>query len=136
LYLSSKRNRIRGELVLLVEYLYIEREECIMTKSDGKYPNKEDFEPKVAGVGKSDELPLADPSDSNVTEVFRKNEQKKTGENEPSAFSINKVDSDYNKPKSEERFSHENEDESDREFNQESHDKWNGEKTNNVPAKP
>ncbi len=105
-----------------------------MTKSDGKYPNKEDFEPKVAGVGKSDELPLADPSDSNVTEVFRKNEQKKTGENEPSAFATNKVDSGYDKPKSGERFPLGDED--DREFNQESHDKWNGEKTNNVPAKP
>ncbi len=108
----------------------------MMTKSDGKYPNKEDFEPKVAGVGKSDELPLADPSDSNVTEVFRRNEQKKTGENEPSAFAANKIDSGYNKPKSGERFPFGDKEEYDREFNQESHDKWNGEKTNNVPAKP
>lgn len=107
-----------------------------MTKSDGNYPNKEDFEPKVAGVGKSDELPLADPSDSNVTDVFRKNEQKKTGEDEPSAFATNKVDSNYNKPNSEESSPLADKDEYDREFNQESHDKWNGEKTNNVPAKP
>ncbi|WP_318614814.1 hypothetical protein [Sporosarcina sp. YIM B06819] len=107
-----------------------------MTKSDGKYPNKEDFEPKVAGVVNTDELPLADPADSNVTDVFRKNAQGKTGENEPSAFAANKADNGYDKPKSDEPFPFDDKEEPDREFNQESHDKWNGEKTNNVPAKP
>lgn len=107
-----------------------------MTKSDGKYPNKEDFEPKVAGVGKSDELPLADPATSNVTEVFRRNAQKKTGENEPSAFATNKVNSGYNNPNPGDRFPFGDKEAYDRQFNQESHDKWNGEKTNNVPAKP
>ncbi|MFJ7934121.1 hypothetical protein [Sporosarcina sp. NPDC096371] len=106
-----------------------------MTKSDGKYPNKEDFEPKVAGAAKSDELPLADPSDSNVTDVFRKNARGKIGENEPSAFAANKVEKGYIKPKSDGDLSSEEQEESNREFNQESHDKWNQEKTNTVPAK-
>ena len=49
-----------------------------MTKSDGKYPNKEDLEPKVPGAASSDELPLADPSDSNTSDIFRKNALEKS----------------------------------------------------------
>ena len=62
-----------------------------MTKSDGKYPNKEDLEPKVKGIANSDELPLADPSDSNTSDVFRKNTLVKTGEDEQSAFGTYKT---------------------------------------------
>ena len=63
----------------------------IMSKKIDKYPNKADYEPNVDKHGKEDgELPLADPSESNETEVFRKNETKKSDENKPSAFSENK----------------------------------------------
>ncbi|WP_432363268.1 hypothetical protein [Sporosarcina sp. UB5] len=65
-----------------------------MTILDGKYPNKQDLEPKIfhpgKGVGPAHELPLADPSDSNYTFEFRKNAQNKTGMDEPSAYSKNK----------------------------------------------
>src|SRR3954453_4506047 len=69
-----------------------------MTKSDGKYPNKEDLEPKVKGIANSDELPLADPSDSNTSDVFIENTLVKTGEHEQSAFGTYKTDTGYNKP--------------------------------------
>lgn len=112
-----------------------------MTKSDGKYPNKEDLEPKVKGVAHSDELPLADPSDSNTSDVFRKNTLKKTGENEQSAYGTYKTDTGYNKPKSDEQspFGEENKEDNNKEdnnFDQETHDKWNQEKPNEDPFKP
>ncbi|KAA0955822.1 hypothetical protein FQ087_14640 [Sporosarcina sp. ANT_H38] len=107
-----------------------------MTKSDGKYPNKEDLEPKVKGVANSDELPLADPSDSNTSDVFRKNSLNKTGENEQSAFGTYKTDTGYNKPKSDEQYSVGEENKEDSKFDQETHDKWNEEKPNEDPFKP
>ena len=62
-----------------------------MSKQDGKYPNKADYEPNIDKYLKEginiDELPLSDPSESNATKVFRENEMKSKGENEPSAFS-------------------------------------------------
>ena len=62
-----------------------------MSKKNDKYPNKADYEPNVDKHSKEDgELPLADPSESNETEVFRKNESKKADENMPSAFNENK----------------------------------------------
>jgi len=65
-----------------------------MTKQDGKYPNKADYEPNVDKHMKDgtnlDELPLSDPSESNATKVFRENETKMKDENEPSAFNQNK----------------------------------------------
>lgn len=62
-----------------------------MTKENGKYPNKADYEPNVDKNRKEDgELPLSDPSESNATEVFRKNESTKDDEHKPSAFSDNK----------------------------------------------
>ena len=67
-----------------------------MTKSDGKYPNKEDLEPKVPGAASSDELPLADPSDSNTSDIFRKNALEIVGEHSQSAFGANKPDASYN----------------------------------------
>jgi len=66
-----------------------------MTKQDGKYPNKADYEPNVdkhmKDGSKLDELPLSDPSESNATRVFRENETEKKGENKPSAFHENKA---------------------------------------------
>lgn len=65
-----------------------------MTKKDDQYPTKADFEPNVDRYlrdgEKSGELPLSDPSESNATKEFRKNESQKTGENDPSAFNVNK----------------------------------------------
>lgn len=49
-----------------------------MTIKDGKYPNKEDLDPKKKKnnkVSSSDELPLADPAESNVTHEFHEGEQ-------------------------------------------------------------
>ncbi len=65
-----------------------------MPSKYGKYPNKLDFLPNVdkhsTEFAQFDELPLADPSESNATKVFRTNEAQKIGENEPSAFGQNK----------------------------------------------
>lgn len=65
-----------------------------MAKRNSKYPNKSDYKPNVdmyMEIGESfGELPLSDPSESNSTKVFRKNESKTEGENEPSAFHQNK----------------------------------------------
>jgi hypothetical protein len=107
-----------------------------MTKSDGKYPNKEDLEPKVKGAANSDELPLADPSDSNTSDVFRKNTLDKTGENEQSAFGTYKTDTGYNKPQSDDQSPFEELNKEDSKFDQETHDKWNQEKPNEDPFKP
>ena len=110
-----------------------------MTKSDGKYPNKEDLEPNIKGMSKSDELPLADPSDSNTTEVFRENEQEETGENKPSAFGSNKMDNPNkgdSKPKSGEGYPYGEVDKENSNFDQHTHDKWNKEKPNEDPFKP
>jgi hypothetical protein len=110
-----------------------------MTKSNGKYPNKEDLEPNVKGMLNSDELPLADPSDSNTSEVFRENEQEKTGEDKLSAYGANKVsnpDTGYDKPKTGERFTFGETNKDTHSFDQETHDKWNKEKPNEDPFKP
>lgn len=107
-----------------------------MTKSDGKYPNKEDLEPKVKGVANSDELPLADPSDSNTSDVFRKNTLDKTGENEQSAYGTYKTDTGYNKPRSGEQYPFGEKHQEDNKFDQETHEKWNKEKPNEDPFKP
>ena len=57
-----------------------------MTIQDGKYPNKKDLEPKVKKknnkVGPADELPLADPADSNVTHEYHEEEEKTPKSNE------------------------------------------------------
>ncbi|WP_185790715.1 mechanosensitive ion channel [Bhargavaea beijingensis] len=55
-----------------------------MTKHED-YPNKRDYDPQ-RGNRNEGELPLADPSESNSTDVFRENEDDKTGKGEPSAF--------------------------------------------------
>lgn len=63
-----------------------------MTKKHEDYPNEKDFQPNVDKYGKDKgELPLADPSESNATKVFRENEGKEDeGTNEKSAFGQNK----------------------------------------------
>ncbi len=106
-----------------------------MTKSDGKYPNKNDLEPKVVGDATPGELPLADPADSNMTDVFRKNEQDKTGENKQSAFGANKAEAGDNKPKPSERFPDGDRENYEANFDQQSHDKWNDQKQNTDPLK-
>lgn len=62
-----------------------------MTNKNDKYPNEEDYKPKVDkhSVEKG-ELPLSDPAESNVTEVFRKNEAKEEGAQQQSVFGQNK----------------------------------------------
>lgn len=110
-----------------------------MTKSDGKYPNKEDLEPNIKGMPNSDELPLADPSDSNTSEVFRENEREETGENKPSAFGSNKTNNTnpgLNKPVSDERYPSNEDNKENNNFDQHTHDKWNEEKPNENPFKP
>ncbi len=107
-----------------------------MTKSDGKYPNKEDLETKVPGVTNPDELPLADPSDSNTSDVFQKNAQEKAGVHIQSAYGANKPDTGYNSLKPGERFPYGDRKEYERQFNQLSHDKWNEVKPNEDPFKP
>ncbi|MBE1555283.1 hypothetical protein [Sporosarcina limicola] len=105
-----------------------------MTIKDGKYPNKKDLEPKVVHpngeVLPSRELPLADPSDSNSTDVFRKNAHDKTGEHKPSAYSENKKEasSSYNNPKPGERFPYGDQEQYNREFNHQAHNEWNEQK--------
>lgn len=108
----------------------------IMTKSDGMYPNKEDLEPKVKGAANSDELPLADPSDSNTSDVFRENSLDKTGNHEQSAYGTYKADTGYNKPRSDEQDPSGEKNKEDNKFDQETHDKWNKEKPNEDPFKP
>lgn len=62
-----------------------------MSKKMDKYPNKKDYEPYIGKYAKDDgELPLADPSESNATEVFRKNESKQDEEQHQSAYGQNK----------------------------------------------
>ena len=64
-----------------------------MMKKHENYPNKADFEPNIdkhLKDGETEELPLADPSESNATETFRINESIKKGEHEQSAFGVNK----------------------------------------------
>ena len=110
-----------------------------MTKSDGNYPNKDDLEPNVKGMSKSDELPLADPSDSNTSEVFRENEQEETGENKPSAFAENKINNTNtgnNKPVSGVGSPNGEVDKEKSNFDQHTHEKWNKEKPNEDPFKP
>ncbi len=87
-----------------------------MTIKDGKYPNKEDLEPKVPKQGKpagpADELPLSDPADSNYTHEFLENERDETGEHAPSIFTEN-----------EEKTSQ-------RTHNEKAHSEWNASKRN------
>ncbi|MBD7908745.1 hypothetical protein [Sporosarcina gallistercoris] len=87
-----------------------------MTIQDGKYPNKEDLEPKVPKPGKpagpTDELPLSDPADSNFTHEFRENEKDKTAEHAPSAYTENE------------------ENPSERNHNEKAHTEWNESKRN------
>lgn len=106
-----------------------------MTIVDGKYPNKKDLEPKILhpgkGVGPANELPLADPADSNWTHEFRKNAQEKAGLDDPSAYSKNKPfvnEFQVIEDMPERAPSNEN-----REFNSMAREKWNSQKRNDKP---
>lgn len=59
------------------------------------YPNKEDYEKNIyAHAENPDELPLADPAESNATKTFRENAAKEDeGTDEPSAFGQNNNES-------------------------------------------
>ncbi|CAM3237326.1 hypothetical protein FITA111629_11605 [Filibacter tadaridae] len=102
-----------------------------MTIKDGKYPNKEDLEPKVAHpngrMTPTDELPLADPSDSNSTDTFRDNAQDKKGEHKPSAYNENKknVKPSTNNPKLSGNIPSREREQSNQEFNVQAHSEWN-----------
>ncbi|MFS0576830.1 hypothetical protein AB1K83_14420 [Sporosarcina sp. 179-K 3D1 HS] len=93
-----------------------------MITNKDKYPNKEDYEPR--GIVRSGELPLSDPSDSNVSDVFRKNELTKTGANKPSAFNENKKESvkEMGQPNLSVEFGMEQPSYT---FNKDVHKKWN-----------
>ncbi|MHA6260481.1 hypothetical protein ACXYMX_11375 [Sporosarcina sp. CAU 1771] len=66
-----------------------------MTIREGKYPNKEDYNLNRTreGIGKvdPDELPLADPSQSDVTNELTYKVTELNGEHRPSAYSDNKM---------------------------------------------
>lgn len=107
-----------------------------MTIVDGKYPNKRDLTPKVKemdeqtdaveGVVVPDELPLADPADSDSSESFRENAQDDSGEHKPSAYSQNKSPSqNYHDLTPGEQFPYGDQEEYNREYNTEAHDQWN-----------
>lgn len=68
-----------------------------MQKNPNNYPTKDDYEPRVfhpkKGVIRTEELPLADPADSNSDEIFRINEHSEDGKHQPSAYSENKLES-------------------------------------------
>ncbi|WP_153733087.1 hypothetical protein [Sporosarcina obsidiansis] len=115
-----------------------------MTIVDGKYPNKKDLEPKVKDeiyggkkAKRSDELPLADPADSDSTTVFRENAQDRTGEHKPSAYSQNKSPSqNYHDLKPGEQFPYGDQEEYNRQYNQQAHDEWNEHKSIKKPTDP
>lgn len=60
----------------------------------GKYPNKADFKPCYNQITTDSEkfyaLPLADPSESHVTDAYQISEVNHADWNKPSAFSVNK----------------------------------------------
>lgn len=66
--------------------------ESDMEKNHKDYPNEEDYDMNANRQGKEQEdLPLADPSESNATKTFQENEGKEDeGTNEKSAFGHNK----------------------------------------------
>ncbi|WP_040758648.1 hypothetical protein [Sporosarcina newyorkensis] len=115
-----------------------------MTIVDGKYPNKKDLEPKVKAeihngkrVSATDELPLADPADSDSTAVFRENAQDDTGKHRPSAYSQNKSPSqNYHDLKPGEQFPFGDQEEYNRKYNHEAHNQWNEHKTINKTNDP
>ncbi|PID14690.1 hypothetical protein CSV63_11390 [Sporosarcina sp. P34] len=107
-----------------------------MTIVDGKYPNKKDLTPRVEkideekcaveGVVVPDELPLADPADSDSSVTFRENAQDETGEHKPSAYSQNKSPSqNYHDLTPGEKFPYGDQEEYNRKYNHEAHDQWN-----------
>lgn len=64
-----------------------------MNNRHENYPNKADFEPNIdknLKDGETEELPLADPSESNATQSFRESESKQGGKEQQSAFGVNK----------------------------------------------
>ncbi|MDV6379103.1 hypothetical protein ORD22_12845 [Sporosarcina sp. GW1-11] len=110
-----------------------------MTTVDGKYPNKRDLTPKV-GIDNEravvpDELPLADPADSDSTATFRENAQDDTGKHQPSAYSQNKSPSqNYHDLKPGEEFPYGDQDEYNRKYNHEAHGQWNEHKNIEKPT--
>lgn len=64
-----------------------------MTIKNDKYPTKEDYNPNRGRKG-SGELPLADPSESSVTNVPKFERKREEVESKPSAFDDNKRNRD------------------------------------------
>lgn len=109
-----------------------------MTNVNGKYPNEKDLTPKVKEVEEHndvnvvedvvvpDELPLADPADSDSSVSFRENAQDETGAHKPSAYSQNKSPSqNYHDLTSGEKFPYGDQETYNRKYNHEAHDQWN-----------
>jgi hypothetical protein len=74
-----------------------------MTRHEN-YPNARDYDPQ-RGDRNEGELPLADPSESNSTDIFRENEDEDDGKDEPSAFEGDEgPDKGYNDTAPNERY--------------------------------
>lgn len=95
-----------------------------MLNNPNKYPTKDDYEPRVhhpeKGVIRTNELPLADPADSNSDEIFRKNAHSEDGKQQPSAYSENKLSSTNGTRTTQEQPSFEGQ-----QHNYKAHEQWN-----------
>lgn len=102
-----------------------------MTIKDGKYPNKKDLEPRIPhpikGAVRPDELPLADPADSDTSDTFHKNALMKKEHTGQSAYGANQpgATSSYSILKPGERFPYGDRDDYMRKFNTAAHEQWN-----------
>ena len=109
-----------------------------MTNVNGKYPTEKDVTPKVKEIEEHndvdviqdvvvpDELPLADPADSDSSASFRENAQDENGEHKPSAYSQNKSPSqNYHDLTPGEQFPYGDQETYNRKYNHEAHDQWN-----------
>lgn len=109
-----------------------------MTRKNEKYPNKQDYALKMMhprkGVIFLEELPLADPSTSNSTDIFVKNARKQVNDDQPSAYGINKTRSEGSPktvlPSGKSTFIDYATNE--KAFNKSAHDKWNAHKAKQI----
>ena len=58
------------------------------------YPNKQDYEPRTGNLP-SDELPLSDPADSNMTDAFEDNDPTRTNEANKDGYNETDPGEDY-----------------------------------------
>lgn len=111
-----------------------------MTTVDGKYPNKKDLAPKVEiekeKVVIPDELPLADPADSDSGAAFAETAQQDgDAKHKPSAYSQNKSPSqNHHELKKGEESPSDDQEENNRKYNSEAHGQWNEHKNIEKPT--